>query len=75
MLILDVISKIVKSKLSSNSSYSNANNNNDVLWLLSTIKDIMLSFEEVKPVILATDDQMRHNAFKIGRDNNQQRFY
>ena len=57
-LILDAVSKIVKSKLSNKAGYTKANENNDALWLLETLEDIMVNFEEVKPKILAIDDQM-----------------
>ena len=58
-LILDAVSKIIKSKLSNKAGYTKANENNDALWLLETLEDIMVNFEEVKPKILAIDDQMK----------------
>jgi len=57
-LIMNNISKIVKSKLRSKSGYEVANGSNDPLWLFATLEDIMLNFEEVKPKVLAIDDQM-----------------
>ena len=57
-LIMNNISRIVKSKLKSKTGYELANANNDPLWLLETMEDIMLNFEEVKPKVLAIDDQM-----------------
>ena len=57
-LIMNNISKIVKSKLRSKTGYEMANASNNPLWLFETLEDIMLNFEEVKPKVLAIDDQM-----------------
>ena len=57
-LIMNNISKIMKSKLKSKKGYEVADASNDPLWLFETLEDIMLNFEEVKPKVLAIDDQM-----------------
>jgi len=55
---MDGVSKIIKSNLKSKTGYSAADEASDSLWLLARLEDIMLNFEEVKPKILAIDDQM-----------------
>jgi hypothetical protein len=57
-VVMDGVLKIIKSKLKSKTGYSAADEANDSLWLLGSLEDIMINFEEVKPKILAIDDQM-----------------
>ena len=57
-LIMDAVSKIVKSKLSGKAGYTTADEEKDALWLLETLGDIVVNFKEVQPKILAIDDQM-----------------
>ena len=55
-LIMDAVSKIVKSKLSGKAGYTTADEEKDALWLLETLGDIVVNFKEVQPKILAIDD-------------------
>ena len=57
-LIMDWVSKMIKSKVKSKKGYASAAKDNDVVWLLGILEDIMINFEEDKPKILAIDDQM-----------------
>ena len=50
-VVMDGVSKIIKSKLKSKTGYSAADEANDSLWLLGSLEDIMINFEEVKPKI------------------------
>ena len=71
-VIMDGVSKIVRSKLRSKTGYSKADEKNNVKWLLETLEDIMVNFEEVKPKILAIDDQMeRIMRLKQGESTNE----
>jgi hypothetical protein len=58
-LIIGSLSPIIKSKLRSKQGYSKAEEDSDPLWLLTQLEDIMVRFEEVKPKLLAIDDQMQ----------------
>ena len=58
MVLMEIVSKIVKSKLESKTGYTKADEVNDYVWLLETLEDIMNNFEDVKPKMLATDDHM-----------------
>jgi len=57
-VVMDGVSKIIKLKLKSKTGYSSADKTSCSLWLLGSLEDIMINFEEVKPMILAIDDQM-----------------
>ena len=57
-VLMDGVLNIIKSKLKSKTGYSKADEVNDSVWLLETLEDIMINFEEVKPKPLAIDDQM-----------------
>ena len=57
-LLMDGVSKIIKSKLKSKTWYTKADEVNDSVWLLETLEDIMINFEDVRPKALAIDDQM-----------------
>jgi hypothetical protein len=71
-VIMDGVSKIIRSKLRSKTGYSKADEKNNVKWLLETLEDIMVNFEEVKPKILAIDDQMeRIMKLKQGESTNE----
>jgi len=71
-VVMDSVSKIIKSKLKSKTGYSAADEEGDSLWLLGSLEDIMINFEEVKPKILAIDDQMeRIMRLKQGESTNE----
>jgi hypothetical protein len=71
-VVMDGVLKIIKSKLKSKTGYSAADEANDSLWLLGSLEDIMINFEEVKPKILAIDDQMeRIMRLKQGESTNE----
>ena len=57
-LMHDGLSKIMKAKVRAKTGYNKAQEEKDALWLLKTIEDITLNFEETKPKLLAIDDQM-----------------
>ena len=70
-LITDNISKITKSKIQSKAGYTKANKANDAIWLLETIEDIMINFEETKPKTQSLDDQMeRIMSLRQGEESN-----
>lgn len=57
-LVIGSVSPITKSKLRSKHGFSKAEEGSDPIWLLTQLEDIMVRFEEVKPKLLAIDDQM-----------------
>ena len=57
-LMTDGLSKVIKSKVRSKDGFKTADTAKDVKWLLGTLEDIIVNFEEVKPNTLAIDDQM-----------------
>ena len=57
-LMTSNFSKMTKSKVQSKMGYSKANKANDAIWLLETVEDIMINFEETKPKTQSLDDQM-----------------
>ena len=57
-LINDGLSKIMKAKVRGKQGFNKAQEEKDALWMLKTIEDITLNFEETKPKFLAIDDQM-----------------
>ena len=59
-LVMDHVSKMIKAKVRSRKGHISAAEDNDIVWLLSALEDIMIKFEEDKPVTLAIDDQMEH---------------
>ena len=64
--------KIIKLKLKSKTEYTKADGVNDSIWLLETLKDIMINFEYVKPKTLAIYDQMeRIMKLKQGESTNE----
>jgi hypothetical protein len=57
-LLLENLSKLMKSKVRAKKGYTKADKDKDTLWLLKVVEDITLNFEETKPKLLAVDDQM-----------------
>ena len=57
-LLHDNLSKLMKSKVKAKKGYAKAEEDKDTLWLLKTLEDVSLNFEENKPKLLAVDDQM-----------------
>ena len=71
-LIDDSISKIMRAKVKSKQGYAAADENKNTIWLLKTVEDIVLNFEETKPKLLAIDDQMeRIMKLKQGNTTNE----
>jgi len=71
-VVMDGVSEIIKSKLKSKTGHSAADKEGDSLWLLGSLEDIMINFEEVKPKILVIDDQMeRIMRLKQGESTNE----
>lgn len=58
-MVVEHLSAITKSKLRSKQGFSKAEEESDPIWLLAQLEDIMVRFEEVKPKVLAIDDQMQ----------------
>ena len=52
------VSKIIKSKLKGKTGYTKADEVNYSVWLLETLGDTMIYFEDVNPKTLAINDQM-----------------
>ena len=70
-VLMDVVSKIIKSNLKIKTGYTKADEVNNSVWLLVTLEDIMINFEDVKPKMLAIDDQMgRIMKLKQGESTN-----
>ena len=59
-VLVDKVSNIIKLKLKSKTGYLKADEVNNFVWLLETLKYIMINSEDVKPKTLAIDDQMKH---------------
>ena len=57
-LIVGAVSKMTRSKLRSKESFSRKKSDEDVIWLLESLDDIMVNFDKVKSSELAIDDQM-----------------
>ena len=55
-LLMDGVSKIIKLKLKIKTGYSKADEAKYSVWLLKTLEDIVINFEEVKPKLLAIND-------------------
>ena len=71
-MLMDGVSKIIKSKLKIKTGYSKADEANDYVWLLQMLEDIMINFEEVKPKTLAINDQIeRIVKLKQGESTNK----
>ena len=70
-LITSNFSKMTKSKVQSKMGYTKANKANDAIWLLETVEDIMINFEETKPTTQSLDDQMeRIMLLRQGEESN-----
>ena len=70
-LFTNNVSKITKSKIQSRIGYVKANKANDAIWLLETIEDIMINFEETRPKTQSLDDQMeRIMTLRQGEESN-----
>ena len=71
-LLMDWVSKMIRAKVKSKRGYINAEEDNDAVWLLGVLEDIMINFEEDKPKTLAIDDQMeRIMRLKQGDTSNE----
>ena len=57
-LVNDSITKILKAKLKSKAGYVKAEESSNVEWLFEALEDVMVNFEDVKPKVLAMDDQL-----------------
>ena len=55
-LLMDWVSKMIRAKVKSKRGYISAAEDNNALWLLGVLEDIMINFEEDKPKTLAIDD-------------------
>ena len=55
---MDRVPKIIKSKLKNKNGYTKSDEVNDFVWLIETLEDIMINFEDVKPKALVIDDQL-----------------
>ena len=71
-VLMDGVSKIIKLKLKIKTGYSKADEAKYSVWLLKTLEDIVINFEEVKPKLLAINDQMeRIMKLKQGESTNE----
>ena len=57
-VIMDGVSKIIKSNMKIKTGYTKSDEVNDSVWLIETLEDNMINFEDVKAKMLAIDDQM-----------------
>ena len=48
----------MKGRLRGKEGFQSADEDADVLWLLNSLDEIMVRFEEIKPKLLSIDDQM-----------------
>jgi hypothetical protein len=74
-LIIESLSPTVKSKLRSKKGFSKAKEqDNDPIWLLTQLEDIMVRFEKVNPKLLTVDNQRMlriRNLTKQGEATNE----
>ena len=69
-LVMDGVSKIIRSKLLGMSKFKKSETAGDVVWLLESLEDIMMKFEKNKPNIVALDDQNERIArLRQGKEN------
>ena len=69
---MDGVSNIIELKLKSKTGYSKADGVNDSVWLLETLEDSIIKFEDVKPKTLANDEQIeRIMKLKHGKSTNE----
>jgi hypothetical protein len=74
-LVTSSLSPIAKSKLRGKQGFKKAEEDTDPIWLLTQLEDIMVRFEEVKPKLLAVDDQMqRIMNMRQGTDSTNEEF-
>eukprot|EP00557_Chaetoceros_sp_GSL56_P004583 CAMPEP_0176503500 /NCGR_PEP_ID=MMETSP0200_2-20121128/15397_1 /TAXON_ID=947934 /ORGANISM="Chaetoceros sp., Strain GSL56" /LENGTH=435 /DNA_ID=CAMNT_0017902797 /DNA_START=426 /DNA_END=1731 /DNA_ORIENTATION=- len=57
-LVIESLSPMIKSKLKGKQGFSKAEEDTNPTWLLTQLEDIMVRFEEIKPKLMAIDDQM-----------------
>ena len=57
-MIFENLTKIMKAKIRSKIGFIKSDKEKAAVWLLQTIEDIVLNFEETKPIDIALDDQM-----------------
>ena len=57
-LMMNNISKIVKEKLRSKAEFKAKEERGDKIWLMNSLDDIIVKFEQVKPNTLSLDDQL-----------------
>ena len=57
-LMMNNISKIAKEKLRSNANFNTKEEQGDVIWLMNSLDDIIVKFEQIKPNTLSLDDQL-----------------
>ena len=57
-VLMDVVLNIIKSKLKIKTGNTKADEVNDSVWLLETLEDIVINFEDAKPKKIWIDDQM-----------------
>ena len=71
-LLMNWISKMIRAKIKSKRGNISAAKDNNAVWLLGVLEDIMINFEEDKPKTLAIDDQMeRIMRLKQGDTSNE----
>ena len=58
-LLMDNITTITKGKVKSKEGYQTAEDDKNPTWLLSTLEDIMVNFEEVQKKAIALDNQVK----------------
>ena len=71
-LIMANVSTITRGKVKAKDGYPTAAAKTDPLWLLNTLEDIMVNFEDEKKEVLALDDQVKRIvALKQGDSSNE----
>ena len=58
-LLMDNITTITRGKVKSKEGYQSADDAKNPTWLLSTLEDIMVNFEEIQKKTIALDDQVK----------------
>ena len=62
----------MKAKIRSKPDFIKAEQSKDSIWFLKNLEDIILNFEDTKPVILALDDQLETIiTLKLGNHSNE----
>ena len=57
-LMINNVSKITKEKLRSKADFTAKEEQGDVIWLMNSLDDIIVKFEQIKPNTLSLDDQL-----------------